>query len=164
MVKHLDELDSLQKEILKTLKSGRSSGLTTGEIKSAIERDGYEVPGLKEVKEGIGELIEYGSVRGNVLRGGEKKYYLARGLGSGVRNQARLLGKTNVFLDTYKFLQRIFGVAFLVFGIGFITYGGLSSTGNIISASTPSSLDIGFILSFMLMLIGGILLFRNSKK
>ncbi len=55
------------------------------------------------------------------------------------------------------------GVFFILAGIGFLVYSGLSLTGDVIS-SQASSLDAGFVLSFMLMLIGTILLFKNNKK
>lgn len=162
-MKRLEELGDVEKEILKSLKSGRSRGLTTPEIRDTLIKEGHTTT-LKEVKEGVGELIDYGSVRGYVNRSGDRTYYLSRGLGSGYRNQTKLLGKPNLLLDTYKFFQRVFGVVFVLFGLGSIIFLSLSLTGKVILAQMPSPVNAMFYLSFLLVLIGGALLFISSKN
>ena len=62
-----------------------------------LEEEHYQA-GFDEIREGLGELIEYGSVRGTVEKTG-RKYFLSRGIGSGYRNQAKLLGKSNPVRD-----------------------------------------------------------------
>ncbi len=161
-MKRLEQISDVEKEILKSMSSGPSRGLTTSRIKDVLTSEGYQTT-LDEVRKGIGELITYGSVRGYVTPAGKRVYYLSRGLGSGHRNQAKLMGKTNVFMDAYKLFKRIFSAVFLLFGLGSIIFLGLSPTGKVISISA-FPVNIAVFLSFLLIFIGAALALIDSRE
>lgn len=59
---------------------------------------------------------------------------------------------------------KVAGSIFLTLGIAFMLWQE-TLTGNIISdSSSQLTLNIAFILSFVLMIIGGLLLFKSFKK
>jgi hypothetical protein len=159
-MKSLEDLTDLQKEILKSLKPGRSRSKSLKDIREFLQEEHYPTE-FKDIRDGLGKLIEYGAVRGMVEKTG-RKYFLSRVIGSGYRNQAMLLGKPNPFRDTYKLIQRIVGGIFLLLGFIFL-YQNLTISGAVVSEviknkSTP------LIFSLVSIFIGAFLLFLSAKK
>ena len=155
MVKRLESLTDEQKEILKALPSHRDEGMTLEEIRDVLDTEDYALP-VAEMRKEMGGLIKYGAVRSTR----DKKYYLSRGIGSGYRNQSKLLGKSNPVRDLIKFYQRITGGIFVLTGFFFL-YQNTRISGALISNGV---VDTGSILSIIAFIIGMVLLFISSKK
>lgn len=165
MVRRLDELPDIDKDIIKILKTGRDRALTASEIKEKIEDETGGNVTKKEVYHGLSELIGYGSVRTvKVRKHGEEvtEYYLSRGIGSGGRNQAKLEGKANPFTDFYRLIKRITGAVLVLFSMGVLAYQGTTLSGAAIS--TADLINGNFILPLSLLILGGVLLFQSFKK
>ena len=163
MVRKLEDLPELQREIIRSLKPRRSNAISLPEIQGLLGGEGFAAS-MDEVRRGVKGLIEYGAVRGVVGEEG-KGYYLSRGIGSGYRNQGTLMGRTNPFRDSYKFLKRMFGSTLIIFGLGFFIYQNTVVSGAAVSSGTGSSSGY-IILSLGAILIGSALLFasRNKKR
>lgn len=162
-MRHLEDIDDLGKEILQKLRGRKEGGLTTREIRDAIEEDmggDYRVKG-EEVRNQLGELIERGDVKAYTKKDGKVKYYLSKGIGSGYRSQKKLQGR-DFFYNISKMYERILGSIFILFGLGFFIYQNSSMSGAVISNST--SMETSFIVSFCALALGGFLLFKSFKK
>lgn len=159
-MKSLEDLTNLEKEILKSLKPGRSRSKSLKDIREFLQEEHYPTE-FKDIRDGLGKLIEYGAVRGMVEKTG-RKYFLSRVIGSGYRNQAMLLGKSNPFRDTYKLIQRIVGSIFLLLGFIFL-YQNLTISGAVISEVVKNK-SIPLIFSLVSIFIGLFLLFLSAKK
>lgn len=159
-MKRLEDLTDLQKEILKSLKPGRSRSKSLKNIHEFLREEHYPTE-FKNIRDELGELIKYGAVRGTVEKTG-RKYFLSRGIGSGYRNQAMLLGKFNPFRDTYKLIQRIVGSIFLLLGFIFL-YQNLTISGAVVSEVIKNK-SVPLISSVVSIFIGVFLLFLSTKK
>ena len=58
--------------------------------------------------------------------------------------------------------QKVSAFIFLIAGFIFMVFPDFTTTGNVISSS--SNIDISFFLSFVLMIIGGVLLFKSLRN
>lgn len=65
MGKRLENISGVGKEIIKSLQDGSSRGLKAREILDILKEEEKDYT-LKEINQGLGELIEYGSVRGKI--------------------------------------------------------------------------------------------------
>ena len=159
-MKSLEDLTNLEKEILKSLKPGRSRSKSLKNIHEFLKEEHYPAE-FEKIREGLGKLIEYGAVRGMVEKTG-RKYFLSRAIGSGYRNQAMLLGKQNPFRDTYKLIKRVVGSIFLLVGFVFL-YQNLTITGAVVSEVVKNK-STPLIFSLVSIFIGAFLLFLSGKK
>ncbi len=159
-MKRLEDLTDLQKEILKSLNPGRSRSKSLKNIHEFLEEEHHPTE-FEDINDALGELIEYGAVRGTAEKTG-RKYFLSRGIGSGYRNQASLLGKSNPFRDIYRLGKRILGSIFILLGFIFL-YQNLTITGAVISDVIKNK-SITLISSLALIFIGAFLLFLSAKK
>ncbi len=165
-MKRLENLPDLQKDILKVLAKDKENGLTEAEIKNLVTPLYSTAPTLKDIDENLSKLIEYGSVRGYTNKNNkitEVKYYLSRVLGSGSRNQSKLLGKPNPFRDTYKLFKRIIGAVFALFGVGIIAFDFSSVSGHVIANSSSNSVPGLFLGALGLIALGVALVYRSYK-
>jgi len=161
MGKRLENISGVGKEILKNLKSGSYRGSTIKEIQQILKEEEQDYS-LKEINEGLKELIEYGSVRGEVGSNNERKYSLSGWFGSGNRDQRVLLGKPDVIQDTYKLIKRLFSGVLILFGLGLIAYSNIPLSGNVIA--TTGSIETSMVIAFATLGIGGLLLLNSFKK
>jgi hypothetical protein len=161
------ELNDEERGILKFL-GGKGELESFDNIRNYLHKSGYGSLSERNARKELDQLIDLGYIRSRTVGSGtdrEERFYLSRGIGAGRRAKSTLQGRDYVLGDIGQWVKRIFGKGyiFLVFGLGFLVYSGISSTGMVIS-SEGSPLDAGFVLSFMLMLIGGALLLKKSKK
>ncbi len=158
-MKRLEDLTELQQEIIKSLKPARAGGLSLKDLKASLEEEDYTAT-IDELREGVGELIKYGAVRGeNDVAG--KRYFLARGVGSGYRNQRKLLGRPHI-RDVYKFFSRIFGSVFLLFGFSIFINQNSTISGAVVSETFSGNAPL--ISSLVFVIAGVALLFLSFKK
>ncbi|MBU2612478.1 MAG: CD20-like domain-containing protein [Nanoarchaeota archaeon] len=164
-MKRLEDLDELKQDIIRIIPS--EEGLSFKELKKILEEDGRdETLNSLEIKENLKDLIKYGALKAYTQKEGEKvetKYYLTKGIGSGYRNQAKLLGKPNPIRDSYKFLKRMFGFIFILSGIGLFVYSPLKISGAAILEPLVYSPMGTSIVSFLLIFIGLIFLFKKPR-
>jgi len=171
MVKRLEDLSEIAQDILKTLKARRENALNIGDIRERIKKEVGESIPQKEIYKELSNLIKYGSVRSTEVKEPfsplskkreEKRYYLSRGIGSGKRNYNKLTGKAT-FADLGKYISRIFGSIFVLFGLGFLIYQNLPLSGAVIS-NNPIVKDINLVLPSILVVIGAVLIFLSISR
>ena len=166
MAKRLEEkLSETALDVLKSLKTGKKWALTIDEIEEVLEKETGEKVSKNRIYKELSNLMKYGSVRSANFEGSkgeERAYYLSRGLGSGRRNYNRLAGKAT-FTDIGKYISRIFGGIFVLFGIGFLVYQNLPLSGAVIS-NNPIVKDINLIFPSILVVIGAALIFLSGSK
>jgi len=167
-MKKLENLTRLDREIIRNLKTGKDRGSSIEDIQRRLRDQSGLDQSRSEVNDALGQLIKYGAVRSYEQRIGEidreeRKYFLSRGLGSGGRNKAALYGTWNPLRDFARYISRIFGSFFVLFGFGMIFFRErIASTGDIISSQVHIP-NLIFILSFMLAIIG-ILLWISERE
>lgn len=157
------EVNDEQRGILKYLDT-RNNPLTKENIKAYLDKQGYN-PSIKKVTDDINHLIKLGYIATETERAGEditERFYVTRGIGGGRRAQRRVQGRgAGHYIGGL--LKRILGSIFLLFGLGFLFYQDIITTGNVISESA-AAFDIAFILSLVLMILGGILFHQSFKR
>ena len=158
------EMNENQRGILRYLDTSENP-LTKDNIKKHLEKQGYK-PSMKEISTDLDYLIRIGYLGTNVERSGNEtteSFYVTQWVGGGRRAQRRLLGRG---AGSYVggLWKRITGSIFLIFGLGFLFYQDTITTGNVVFESTAVALDIAFVLSFGLMIIGGILFYQSFRK
>ncbi|OGJ12775.1 hypothetical protein A3K82_02435 [Candidatus Pacearchaeota archaeon RBG_19FT_COMBO_34_9] len=166
MVKHLEDLGDTAHDVIKSLRVGRDRALTINDLGDALKKETGEKIARKEIYDVLSNLMKYGNVRRVIIKGAkgeERKYYLSRGLGSGARNYAKLTGKANPFTDLAKYIGRVFGSIFILFGIGFLAYQNLALSGAVISNGEMIK-NISPILSVVLIAVGGLIFLTSFKK
>lgn len=125
-----------------------SDGMTNGEIRD-LSHKSKEPMNIQQVQIGLGRLERLDGVEGD-----------SRGYG-----YYRLTKPVDVLREEIQhpyqgLLKRVLGSIFILFGAGTILFGSLTLTGNIIASQYPI-FNGGLILSFLLTLVGILLLFRG---
>jgi hypothetical protein len=165
MVRSLEGLSELEQDLIVHLKTGKDRALSLEEIKDKIKKETNEDRSLNEIYKALRNLMNYGSVRShatNESKGEEtREYYLSRVIGSGARNNAKLTGRANPFVDIGKYFKRITGAVLILFSIGFFTYQSASLSGAVVSSGLIKGED--FILPIVALFLGGFLVFSSLK-
>ncbi|MBI3622906.1 hypothetical protein HY212_02385 [Candidatus Pacearchaeota archaeon] len=116
----------------------------------------------------LAEIIKQGYIKSETdysTRGKPvERFYLREGTGDKI--QARLQGHYGPIRRVGAWFRRTFAFIFIISGLAFMLWQDTitNSTGNVIGSSSTLSLDIAFVLSFILMILGGVLLFKSFKK
>jgi hypothetical protein len=157
-------LDDEEKGILKSLSTKKDEALNLNDITKYLKVHDYVDQNIKprEIREKMEHLADLGYVRSRTEISGndrEELYYLSNYVMGGVRKKSTLQNR-GVFNDLRKFVQKFTGAIFLLFGLGFFVYEGLSLTGAFIF-SLNNGATLTFVFSFALFIIGGFLLIKK---
>lgn len=162
------ELDSTEKGIVRLLGSAEDDAVNLDELKTMLNKAGYEVENVSDLRQDLDHLIDVGYVRSKTYGKGsdrEEKFRLTNYVVGGTRRKIEEQGR-GVIPSTAKMYKRWFGKVsgafFLLIGLGVFIYEGIGMTGAVISSServTPA-----FILGFALFVIGVTVLEKSYKQ
>lgn len=156
------DLEPEEKGILKSLGS-KNQALNLDSIKNYLEHQAYENVEKKDIRKSLEHLSDLGYVRSKTKGEGndrEEVFYLSNYVMGGIRRKSSLQNR-GPWNDLKKFYQKFLGSIFLLVGLGFFIYYGLSMTGAVVSSG--EILTPGFVLSFVLFVVGMALLEKKNS-
>jgi hypothetical protein len=163
-----EKLKYEEKGILKYLGRGYEESINLKDITKYLNESDYVDDADKKMEFSIHKtrkmldhLAETGYVRSKTEGKGsarEEKFYLAKGMGAGVRKRMQLQGR-GFFFDPSRLVKRLTGMVFLLVGIGLFVYQSHSLTGAVIGTPTND-----FIVGALFIFIGLAFFFFKPKK
>jgi hypothetical protein len=157
-------LDDEEKGILRYLGKGYDESIDLESIQEYLGDKEYGNFSKKEVIGMLDHLMDTGYVRSKTEGKGDKreeKFYLAKGVGAGVRKRMKLQGR-GFFYEPSRLIKRLTGAVFLLIGIGLFVYEGSNATGAVIGSS--SGVNPIFFFASILTIIGFLLALNSFKK
>ena len=154
----------LGQEVLKVLPKEKGSQIGLDEILKRIKKEtNSRIVELEDISRAVGLLKDEGRIRAYLDdKTGEKGYYLSSGIGSGMRDQRKLLGAPSFINDTYHLVERLFGVFILMFGAALLIFNKTLISGAAISLG-KSGAQIP-IFSLLALVVGAVLILISNKK
>jgi hypothetical protein len=154
-----------EKGILKYLGPRYEESFDLNDITKHLNKSQYIDPktskpivfSLNDTRGMLENLEETGYVCAKTSKG-EEKFYLAKGLGAGVRKRMELQGR-GFFYEPSRLIKRLFGVVSLLAGIGLFVYQSPNVTGAVIGTPTND-----FIIGALFIFVGLVLFFIKTKK
>lgn len=161
------ELDKTEKGIVRLLGSAEDDSVNMDELKTMLNKAGYDVKKVSDLREDLDHLIDAGYVRSKTYGKGaqrEEKFRLTNYVVGGTRRKIEEQGR-GVIPSSTKMYKRWFGAGFMVLGLGLFIYEGLTMTGGAVGSQVKAS--FGAIIAFALFVAGLAILespFKKHKK
>lgn len=154
-------LDDKEKGILRYLGKGYDESIDLESIQNYLGDKEYGDFSKKEVIGMLDHLMDTGYVRSKTEGKGdrrEEKFYLSQSPLGGKFKKMNLQGR-GIIHDTSTLVKRLFGMIFLLAGLGLFLYESPNLTGAVIGPSTN-----GFLVGVLFIFVGLAFFFVKSKK